>query len=64
MTAFLVRRIAMLIPVLLIVSIVTFLSGHLAPGGPFDQAGLGRELPPQIIEVLNRKFHLDEPIWK
>jgi oligopeptide transport system permease protein len=54
----------MLIPVILVVSILTFASGHLAPGGPFDRAGMGRELPPQTIEILNRKFHLDEPIWK
>ncbi len=64
MTAFLIRRIAMLIPVLFIVSILTFTAGHLAPGGPFDRAGMGRELPPQTIEILNRKFHLDEPLWK
>jgi oligopeptide transport system permease protein len=64
MTAFFIRRISMLIPVILIVSVLTFTAGHLAPGGPFDRAGMGRELPAQTIEVLNRKFHLDEPVWK
>src|SRR5579885_528701 len=64
MLAFLVRRIALLVPVLFVISILTFASGHLAPGGPFDQAGLGRELPPSVIENLNREFHLDEPAWK
>jgi oligopeptide transport system permease protein len=64
MATFLVRRVALLIPVLFVISLLTFGSGRLAPGGPFDRAGLGRELPAPIIENLNRKFHLDEPAWK
>jgi oligopeptide transport system permease protein len=64
MATFLVRRVALLIPVLFVISLLTFGSGHLAPGGPFDRAGLGRELPAPAIENLNRKFHLDEPAWK
>lgn len=64
MLSFLIRRLALLVPVLVVISLLTFGSGHLAPGGPFDQAGLGRELPPPVIENLNRKFHLDEPVWK
>lgn len=64
MVAFLIRRILLLIPVLFVISILTFGSGHLAPGGPFDRAGMGRELPPQIIANLDRKFQLDQPVWK
>src|SRR5579884_2497430 len=64
MASFLVRRIALLVPVIFVISLLTFGSGHLAPGGPFDQAGLGRELPAPVIENLNRQFHLDEPVWK
>lgn len=64
MTSFLVRRIALLVPVIFVISLLTFGSGHLAPGGPFDQAGMGRELPAPVIENLNRQFHLDEPVWK
>jgi oligopeptide transport system permease protein len=64
MVSFLIRRIALLVPVIIVISILTFGSGHLAPGGPFDQAGLGRELPAPVIENLKRKFHLDEPAWK
>jgi len=25
---------------------------------------MGRELPASVVENLNRKFHLDEPVWK
>jgi oligopeptide transport system permease protein len=42
--------------------VLTFGAGHLAPGGPFDQAGMGRELPAPVIANLNRKFHLDQPV--
>jgi len=64
MASFLARRLALLIPVVIVISLLTFGAGHLAPGGPFDRAGLGRELPQPVIDNLNRKFHLDEPVWK
>lgn len=64
MVAFLIRRLALLIPVVFVISLLTFGSGHLAPGGPFDRAGLGRELPQPVIDNLNRQFHLDDPIWQ
>ncbi len=64
MISFLIRRILLLVPVIFVISVLTFGSGHLAPGGPFDQAGLGRELPAPVVENLKRKFHLDEPVWK
>lgn len=64
MVSFLIRRLGLLVPVIFVISLLTFGSGHLAPGGPFDRVGLGRELPAPVIENLNRKFHLDEPVWK
>jgi oligopeptide transport system permease protein len=64
MLSFLVRRIALLIPVIFFISLLTFASAHLAPGGPFDPDGQRRQLPAQIVTNLNRKFHLDEPLWK
>src|ERR1700676_2170250 len=64
MAAFLVRRVLWLIPVIFVISILTFGAGHLAPGGPFDTVGQRRELPQQMIDNLNRKFHLDLPVWQ
>jgi oligopeptide transport system permease protein len=64
MSWYLWQRAALLLPVLFVVSLLTFASGHLAPGGPFDRAGMARELPASVVENLNRKFHLDEPAWK
>lgn len=64
MLSFLIRRFALLVPVVFVISLLTFGSGHLAPGGPFDRAGLGRELPQPVIDNLNRQFHLDDPVWQ
>jgi oligopeptide transport system permease protein len=56
------RRLAYMIPLLLIISAVTFLLVHLAPGGPFDKEHAPAS--PQIKHNLEAKYHLDEPIWK
>jgi oligopeptide transport system permease protein len=34
---------------------------HMVPGGPFTQ---DKQLPANIIEALNRRYNLDEPLWK
>jgi ABC-type dipeptide/oligopeptide/nickel transport system permease component len=48
-----------MIVVLFAVSVVTFLLMHAVPGGPFDSE---KKLPPEIIENLNKKYRLDEPL--
>jgi oligopeptide transport system permease protein len=63
MARFLLRRLLWLVPVMLSVSIVTFLLGHLAPGGPFDRDAMQRQMPPETIALLDRQYHLDEPLW-
>lgn len=61
MFGFILRRIAVAIPTLLALIIVSFLLMHLAPGGPFTQE---RELPPQVLANLNAKYGLADPLWK
>lgn len=61
MFVFIVKRILQSIPVLLLVTAVTFFMIHAAPGGPFSQE---RVLPPEVIKHLNERYHLDEPIWQ
>jgi oligopeptide transport system permease protein len=56
------RRLAYMIPLLLVISAVTFLLVHLAPGGPFDKEHAPAS--PQIKHNLETKYHLDEPLWK
>lgn len=61
MTSYLIRRILWIIPVLLVVSLITFSLMHLVPGGPWDRE---KNLAPAIVENLNRKYNLDKPIWE
>ena len=61
MITFLIRRLLWVIPVILVVSLLTFLLMHGIPGGPFDAE---KALPQVIIDNLNAKYHLDDPLWK
>lgn len=47
------------IPVLFLVVLFTFILIRLAPGGPFDDE---RAVPRQVLENLNKRYHLDDPI--
>lgn len=62
MTPYIIRRVLWLIPVLLVVSVVTFSLMHMAPGGPWDRASDQKPLPAHIIERLNKQFNLDKPV--
>jgi len=57
---YLIRRILWLVPVLLAVAFITFGLMHLVPGGPWDRE---KQLAPQIVENLNRKYGLDKPFF-
>ena len=61
MLAFAIRRVLSLIPVLLAVSAVTFFLMHLVPGGPWDGE---KTLPPAVVDNLNRRYGLDQPVWR
>lgn len=61
MYLFILKRILQSIPVLLVVSLFTFIMVRSAPGGPFDQ---DRNVPPEVIKHLNEHYHLDDPLWK
>jgi oligopeptide transport system permease protein len=47
--------------VIFVVSVITFLLMHAAPGTPFQPTS-DRPLPPAVIERLERQFGLDRPI--
>jgi oligopeptide transport system permease protein len=61
MTAYLIRRLLWLVPVLLFVAAITFALMHSVPGGPWDR---DKPLPPSAVEQLNRKYGLDQPLWE
>ncbi|MEA1940389.1 MAG: ABC transporter permease [Candidatus Caldatribacteriota bacterium] len=61
MLNYIIRRVLWAIPVLLIISLVTFGLGHAIPGGPFDKE---KPLPAEIIENLEAHYGLNDPLWK
>ena len=61
MIAFIVRRLLLLVPVLLIVGVIVFALLHLAPGDPASVM-LGREATLEQEEALRERLGLDEPI--
>jgi len=54
------RIISMLITLFLVITITFFLM-HAIPGGPFTRE---KPLPPKVIEALEAKYKLDQPLWK
>ena len=56
---FVFRRLFTMIPVFFAVITLVFFMIRFAPGGPFDEE---RQASPQILENLNKKYHLDEPL--
>ncbi len=60
MRRYIIRRLFWLVLVLLVLSFITFSLMHLVPGGPWDRE---KQLAPQIVENLNRKYGLDKPLF-
>ncbi|MFL0804109.1 MAG: ABC transporter permease [Agarilytica sp.] len=59
MLLYIAKRLLTAIPVLFFVVLITFVLVRLAPGGPFDEE---RKVPPQVLENLNKRYHLDDPL--
>jgi peptide/nickel transport system permease protein len=63
MLRFVVRRLLLLIPILLGLSILLFLWIRALPGGPAESL-LGERATPEAIEQIERTYGLDRPIWE
>jgi peptide/nickel transport system permease protein len=63
MTGFVLRRLAQAIPLLLLVSVVTFALLHAAPGGPLAVFLSNPNVRPEDIERLRHALGLDRPLW-
>ena len=61
MLRFLLRRLLIAIPTLLVIATLAFMLLHLTPGGPFDS---DKVLVPQIQHAIEARYHLDEPVWQ
>ena len=66
MSRYILSRLAGLLGVIVVVSLITFALMHAVPGGPFDARALERQqmIPEQIKRQLNTKYGLNEPVWK
>jgi len=58
MLRFIISRLLQTIPVLLVISIITFTMMKSAPGGPFDRE---KKVPEEIKQQLEAYYHLDKP---
>src|SRR5689334_5667897 len=61
MLAFLLRRIALVVPTLFFVSVLIFGLQQLLPGDPAI-AIAGEEHDPNVIAFIREKYHLDQPL--
>jgi peptide/nickel transport system permease protein len=60
---YVLRRLLYIIPVLVGISILTFVVSHLIPGDPVSLAA-GPQATPEMIENLRRQFGMDKPLWQ
>jgi len=58
--SYLVRRVLWIVPVLFVVSILTFAMMKAAPGGPWDRE---KRVSESALAALNAKYGLDDPVY-
>src|SRR5437899_1413605 len=61
MSRYLVRRVLLAIPTLLIISFVLFAVLSLAPGDPLSQFAANPAVPPEVRDNIRRSLGLDDP---
>ncbi|MBT4076269.1 MAG: oligopeptide transporter permease, partial [Gammaproteobacteria bacterium] len=61
MLNFILRRLAIAIPTILVIILFSFLLMHSAPGGPFTAE---RKLPPEVLANIEKKYGLDKPLYQ
>jgi oligopeptide transport system permease protein len=64
MGKYLIRRLFWLIPVIIVVSGITFILMHSAPGGPWDRDTTARQVDQNTQRILNEYYGLDKPLWR
>ena len=61
MLSYVIRRLLVAVPTILLLVIAAFTMMQLAPGGPFTSE---RPLPPEVLANIERRYGLDQPLWK
>jgi peptide/nickel transport system permease protein len=60
---YILRRLVIAVPVLLGISIISFLIVQAAPGDPISLLTDVTRLDPEAVAALRKRYGLDEPIW-
>ncbi|MDR3164616.1 MAG: ABC transporter permease [Synergistaceae bacterium] len=60
MARFVISRVFSIALTLAVIVTLTFFMMHSIPGGPFAQ---DKEVPPEVLRVLEAKYRLDEPLY-
>ncbi len=63
MTTYILRRLFQAIPVLVGISVFTFLMVHLIPGDPVQAFAGEKPLPPALAAEIRRHYGFDKPLW-
>jgi peptide/nickel transport system permease protein len=63
MSRYLLRRLLIVVPSLLGISLVLYTVLALAPGDPFGELASNPNVPPDVAAGLRTKFGLDDPVW-
>ena len=63
MVRFVVRRLLLLVPILIGLSLLVFFWIRALPGGPAE-ALLGERATPEAVAAIEKQYGLDEPVWK
>jgi oligopeptide transport system permease protein len=61
MLRYLILRLLIAIPTMLLIATIAFVLLHATPGGPFDRA---KRMSPAIKQSIEAKYHLNEPLWQ
>ncbi|HEX7862210.1 MAG TPA: ABC transporter permease [Verrucomicrobiae bacterium] len=56
------KRLAGMVPLLVIISFLAFMLVRVAPGGPFDRERTPAS--PEVERQLKARYHLDKPLWQ
>jgi len=62
MRQYIIRRVLLLVPTLLVVYTITFVLMHATPGGPWDSGG-EKPISKETIDDINRAYGLDKPLY-
>jgi peptide/nickel transport system permease protein len=61
--SYLLRRVLLVIPAMLGISVILYTVLALAPGDPFAELAANPAVPPEVAAALRAKFGLDDPVW-